>query len=401
MKPIAAPYLICLNIPCYRDRHGRRYFDPLWHKDLVQHVRYLKNLTLACPVRAGDPPPGVIEWAAPLSGIRFVDLPAPDNIIQAILHLPLIAARLWSVIGHADIVHSGLAGWPIAIGWLSALFASMRGKRSVIIIESAPWRLRPGLPVTWRKRFRARLSERVTTWCANRADLFIATQVEYLALRTRKPAPDIGHVIHASWVDEGMVLSPEAAQQSWRSKRGLTLKLLFAGRLDRGKGLLILLRAMRLLSEQKVQVELDILGEGELLAECQQAARDLRGVTRIRVLGVIPYDQAFFERLGKYHALVVPSLSDEQPRIVYDAFSQAIPVLAGNTAGLRDCIEPGRTGVIVPTQEPESWSKLIQWCAGNSDALEAMGTSALEVARQLTHEEMHRRRWELLLRLRE
>lgn len=399
--PIGAPYLICLNVPCYRDQQGRRFFDPLWHKDLTQHLRYLHNLTLACPCETGEPPPGAIEgvWSQPR--IQFVDLAASHNIVEAILHLPSTAARLWRAIGRADIVHSGVAGWPIPAGWLASLLAAIRGKISVIVVESAPWRLRPGLPATFRKKLRASLSETLARWCVRRAQLFIATQREYLATLPARDS-NAGHVIHASWLDDDAILSPEAAAESWRSKSlspGATLKLVFAGRLDRSKGILTLLEAMRQSSRERIPVELNILGQGELLHECEQAARDLRGAARIRTAGVLPYGPAFFGVLREHHAMVVPSLSDEQPRVVYDAFSQAVPVLASDTPGLLECVQHERTGLIAPAGRPACWARRFRWCLDHPDRLEAMGTAGLEVARGLTHQEMHRRRWRLLAAL--
>ncbi|WP_333190780.1 hypothetical protein [Microcoleus sp. Pol7_A1] len=65
-------------------------------------------------------------------------------------------------------------------------------------------------------------------------------------------------------------------------------------------------------------------------------------------MGTIAYGKELFRLLQEYHAIVVPSLSEDQPRIVYDdAYSQVVPILASNTDGLRDCIHNHKTGVIV------------------------------------------------------
>jgi glycosyltransferase involved in cell wall biosynthesis len=401
LLPIARRYLICLNITCYRDAHGVHYFDPLWHKDLIQHVRYLENLTLASPCLQGEPPPDAIAWAPPLPEVQFLDLPVSHNLLQAILHLPSTAVRLWTAIGRAEIVHLGVAGWPIPFAWLASPLAALRGRFSVIVVESAPWRLRPGLPVTLKTRLRAKVFETLGRWCVNHSSLVIVTQEEYR--KTLLTAgPGYGHVIHASWLDEESIISPAEAAESWRSKRLTSsgpLKLLFAGRLKRSKGVLLLLDAMRLISREGVPVELDILGQGELDGECRQACQSLQGVTKVSMLGVAPYNSAFFQILRDHHAVVVPSLSDEQPRIVYDAFSQAVPVLASDTPGLRDCVSHGRTGKLLASGEPADWAALFKWCLVHPHELEGMGSRGLETARAMTHEEMHRRRWRLLMEM--
>ena len=373
LPPITASYLICLNITCYRDADGVRYFDPLWHKDLVQHVRYLKNLTLASPCRYGEPPPAAIAWAPPLPEIQFVDLPVSNNTVEAFLHLPSTAARLWRAIGRAEIVHIGVAGWPIPYAWLASPFATLRSKLSVVIVESAPWRLPPGLPVTVKTRLRAKVFETLGRWCVNHSTLVIVTQDEYR--RSLLTDPGRAQIIHASWLDKEEILSDKESGAAWRSKQLASsgpLKLLFVGRLERSKGVLILLEAMRLIAREGLPVELDILGQGELESECRQAADSLQGVTRISMLGTAPYNFEFFRIVRSHHVVVVPSLSDEQPRIVYDAFSQAVPVLASDTPGLRDCVEHGSTGRIVAGGALE-WAAGFRWCLEHPGELESDG----------------------------
>jgi len=398
LRLITSRYLLCLNIKSYRNARGERYLDALWHKDLTQHTRYLKNLTVAGPCQAGEPPPDAIAWRSPQEEVRFIDLPATDTAIQAVLRLPSTAALIWRAIGKSDVVHLGVAGWPIPYGWVAWPMALMRGKPYAIVVESAPWRLQPGLPVTWKAKIRAAISEVLSRWCVNHASLVILTQEGYRRTLLTK-APDRGHVIHASWVDEENIVSHEDAAELWRSKRltsGVSLKLLFAGRLARSKGVTLLLDTMQILIGEEIPVELDILGQGELRAECEAACNNW-GAGKVRMLGTVAYDSAFFQLLRRYHAVVVPSFSDEQPRIVYDAYSQAIPVLANDTPGLRDCVENGRSGLLAASNEPASWTDLCKWCLENPDELEKMGHRGIELARGMTHRAMHRKRWRLLL----
>ena len=399
LSPIVDPYLLCLNVTCYRDSSGRRYFDPLWERDLREHVRYLANLTLASPCRVGEPPPDAIACDPPLHGIRFVDLPAATTRTQALLHLPAIAARLWREIGRSRIVHLGVAGWPIPFGWTAGPIAVLRRKPFLVIVESAPWRLHPGMRATPGKRWWARLSELCAKWCVHRARLVIVTQEDYSkTLLSRDPSE--AHVIPASWLNDADLISDCDAAESWRAKkllRGQRLKLLFAGRLVPAKGVPLLLDAMRRLHRENAPIELDILGEGELLAECASLAREMNGAARVNPIGTLPYGEKFFRALRPYHAVVVPSLSDEQPRIVYDAFSQAVPVLASRTPGLQACVEEERTGAFAAAFDGDAWADLFRRSLHRTGELERMGMAGLETARAMTLRKMHERRWRLLL----
>lgn len=274
--------------------------------------------------------------------------------------------------------------------------AILRRKPILLIVESAPWRLHPGVKNSLAKRAWAWWSERCSRWCVNHATLVIVTQAEYrTSLRTRNP--EGVHLIQASWVHDEDLLSGEQAAAAWRSKTTTSsLRLLFAGRLVRSKGVALLLETVSQLAREDAPIEIDILGEGEMLAECEGMVRRMVGRTRVRTIGTMPYDASFFRLLRSYHAVLAPSLSDEQPRIAYDAFSQAVPVLANKTAGLLQCVEEGRTGKFAVAADVVSWVDLIRWSSQNIGVLEGMGLTALEFARGKTLRRMHEQRWQLL-----
>jgi glycosyltransferase involved in cell wall biosynthesis len=406
MPLIANRYLLVSHIPLYRGSDGRTYIDQLWFTDLAEHLSYLGNFTLACPVVQRTPPksavPAVQFDSDPrFSRVQIVALPAPGSFAQAILLLPATIAKLWRAIRAADIVHSGVCGWPIPPGWIVAPLARLLGKKSLIIVEGASWRLQPGLVASLKSRIVASVYERMARWCLYHADLAIFTSDHYrqslLARRREK-----GHVIHASWIDEEAVLSDQQAERIWRQKTSQNrgeLRLLFAGRLEAAKGVLVLLQAINLVANKNASVRLDILGIGDLAVNCKAASSELRGTTRVQMLGTVPYGPPLFQLLQHYHAIVLPSLSDEQPRIVYDAYSQGVPALATKTSGLRDCIVDNQTGWLVEPNDAVSLSDLLLQASTHFEELRNMGMNALKVARAMTHQKMHRERQRMLLQL--
>jgi glycosyltransferase involved in cell wall biosynthesis len=392
--PIAGRYLLVIHhIPVYCNGDGKRYVDPLWRKDLVRHPDYISDFTLACPRIDGPLPEGLVPVDDPR--IKFLDLPSRH---KRTLALPVMVARLWRAIGRADVVHSSPGGWmPTSLENIANITARLRGKFLFIIVESSPWRIDHGARASLPKRIKATLSEAVNRWCINMADLAIFTQVEYKqSLLTKHP--ERGHVIHASWIDEDSIASEDSVMESWANKLADTsgpLKVLFAGRLAPAKGVLEMIDALDLAEAKGLALHLDVLGGGELFDMCQAAAARLRHTTRLNLLGTIPYGAAFFAKLHDYHAVVVPSLSDEQPRIVYDAFSQGVPVMASNTPGLRDCVHSSAGWLFPPGDAHallDTWSE----ATGQRGALQALGLAGLGIARRMTHRHMHVKRWRLL-----
>ena len=391
--PIAGRYLLVIHIPVYCNGDGKRYVDPLWRKDLVRHPDYISDFTLACPRIDGPLPEGLVPVDDPR--IKFLDLPSRH---KRTLALPTMIFRLWRAVGRAHVVHSCLGGWSlVSLENITNFSAKMRGKFLLIIVESSPWRVDRSAQAPWPRRIKAALSELVNRWCINMTDLAIFTQAQYMqSLLTKRP--ERGHVIHASWIDEDNIASESFVNRKWVDKLSDAsgpLRLLFAGRLSPSKGVLNMLDALDLADIKGLPVHLDLLGNGELLAKCQDASARQSHATRLNLLGTIPYGPMFFATLHNYHAVVVPSLSDEQPRIVYDAFSQGVPVLASNTPGLKDCVPPTAGWLFSPGDARALFNTWAQ-ASEQRGALKSLGIAGLGIAQRMTHRHMHEKRWRLL-----
>jgi glycosyltransferase involved in cell wall biosynthesis len=399
LSPIKQRYLLVSGIACCCDDKGDRYFDMLWHKDLVEHFNYLKDFTLISPCSTENPPDNWIKIdgiESEISKIKFIDLPISSNWLEATIHLPLTTSVLWRAIGQAEIVHAGIVGFPFPLGWLVTPAVYYWKKFYIIVVESAPWRLHAGRSASLKDRLREILFEFMGRWCLKQASLSIFTQEEYCNSFLARNSKT-GYVIPASWIDDNNIISNQIACQLWETKaESQVFKIIFAGKLTENKGILIFLEALKILNQKNISIKVDVFGQGELLNECKNLKNILHNSVEIDILGTIPYGSPFFERLQQYHAVVVPSLSDEQPRIVFDAYSQALPVVASDTPGLRSCVYPQRTGVLVKSNDAIALAEALHDLFQNLEQLKAMGLEALEVARQMSHKTMHQKRWQLL-----
>lgn len=396
LAQIERPYLLVCPIPHYRHPDGSVWLDRLWHHDLIEHLHYLRHFVLLSPARPWtadadllrvDPPPGV--------RFEVVEIPGLDSFKAALLRLPKLAAILWRAIGRVDVVHSGVAGWPIAIGWIANPIALLRGKKLMLVVESAFWRIPEGQPAGAKDRIRSAVTERLGRFFVNRAHLILFTQPSYReSLLTSGKGQ--AHVTPATWISEADILSEAEATQSWEEKdKAGEVRFLFAGRLVKEKGIDVLLEALARLDEQGATLRVDVIGEGPRRDACEAAARRAETV-KTDVLEPVAYGIEFFALLQQYHAIVVPSLSDEQPRLVFDAFARAVPVLASRTDGLTPHVIEGETGRLFETGSAEALAGLLAGIAEHPLELRRLGMNGLETARGLTHKEMHRARWRIL-----
>jgi glycosyltransferase involved in cell wall biosynthesis len=394
------PYLLVVgqHLPIYLTGSGQLFTDELWQKDLAMHLEYLDHLMIATPLLHQEPPSDAVLLDPKPSRIEVVELPAQASFLTAIRTMPTIVLRLWRATRRAGIVHSGIAGWPIPMGWIVMPLVLLSKKPFVVIVESAPWRLPKSAAAGWKRWLRASLQELMGRWVLRKAELAVFTQDEYRqSLMGRKAS--LGHVIPASWINEQDILTDIEAEQVWQKKLAAAdsrLKVLFVGRLVPDKGVRVLLESLRQLSAGDAPIVLSILGEGELKSECATVGSDLTGVTSVRMLGTVPYGAPLFALIREYDALVVPTISDEQPRIIFDAYSQAVPVLASDTAGLRSCVRKGETGLLTTPNDVEALAALLQYALQNRSELKQLGLHSLSYAHKMTHQEMHRQRVVLL-----
>ena len=197
----------------------------------------------------------------------------------------------------------------------------------------------------------------------------------------------------ATWINDADILDDQAAAQAWADKSGL-LRFIFAGRLTSEKGVASLLDALEDLDRRGIKICFDMIGKGELQDLCEERLKNLKNV-RARMLSLVPYGPAFFELVRGYDAVVVPSLSDEQPRIIFDAYSQAVPVIASATPGHRDILRED-TGAMFPVGDAGALASVLEGYSDRRDELRKLGLAARDVSRSYTHKAMHEVRARLI-----
>ena len=120
-------------------------------------------------------------------------------------------------------------------------------------------------------------------------------------------------------MNEDWILGDDEAEAAWAAKDG-HVRLLFAARLIPQKGVAVLLAAIEAASAAGADIEVSIIGTGPLLQECITFAKSDIGKKCVKLMDPVTYGEPFLSLLVASMPHSVPSLSDEQPRILYDAF---------------------------------------------------------------------------------
>ena len=388
---IHARYLLVTFIPFYIDNSGSLWLAADWHRDLLRHTEYLKRLTVVAPQLpfTADIPKLLRLSDSIESELKFVALRSQDSLLKAISSLGHTIKTMDHEMRRTDVLHSSIVGWPFPLGWIANSLALIHKRKLILVVESAPWR-NPQLG--YMRRMVSWMTERLGRYFMHRADLAIVTQPSYLATLRRADSRGLEFVNPASWVNEEEMLSSDNLLQDWDQKRSVgRLRLIFAGRLTRDKGVEVLLAAVSQLEAAGVAVHIDIIGEGDLLELCKARASTVKHPLELQVLNPVMYGPAFFELLRGYHAVLVPSLGDEQPRILFDAFAQGIPVIASDTDGIRPHVDE-HTGWLFAKGDVGALVSAIVKVSKSPGEIEVRGKAAHVTVQKRTHLAMHQAR---------
>jgi glycosyltransferase involved in cell wall biosynthesis len=163
------------------------------------------------------------------------------------------------------------------------------------------------------------------------------------------------------------------------------MELLFVGRLAEKKGVGHLLAALKdpRLSE-RTDYTVTIVGDGPLRQELEAQAAEpaLRG--RVSFPGALSHEE-LGPRLASAQVLCAPFVvakdgdRDGMPAVVMEAAASGLPIIASDIGGVRDIVETGVTGWLLPSGDVSAITEAIVDALDHPDRRTAMG---LEIARR-------------------
>lgn len=269
-----------------------------------------------------------------------------DILVEDINKLPLFTP-FWS-------------GMPV-VGLVPHLFGSTAFQQESFPVAATVWAAERLMPAVYRDR-----------------DFVAISNSTAHDLEERGFARDRIHVSYPGIDHE--VFTPGTA-----SDRAPEPTIAYVGRLRRYKGIELVLRAVALLRDEGIDLEFQIVGQGDDKARLEGLTADLGLGNRIAFRGFVSEEEKV-NILRSAWANVYPSPKEGWGITNVEAAACGTPSVASDSPGLRESVLDRQTGFLVPHDSVDEWAGALRQLVEDRDLRDRMGSRAVEHADRFTWE---------------
>jgi glycosyltransferase involved in cell wall biosynthesis len=158
---------------------------------------------------------------------------------------------------------------------------------------------------------------------------------------------------------------------------------LYVGRLKRYKGVEFALRAVAAARGARGDITLDICGQGDDRPRLERVARELGVGDGVRFLGFVSEDEKR-RLLRQAWAVVFPSPKEGWGITNVEAAASGTPALASDSPGLRESVQHGVTGYLVPHGDSRALADRMLALAADRSLVDRLGHAARAFAEGLS-----------------
>jgi len=337
------------------------YFSPdPWLKITEYLEPFFSRVCLCIPVEQTCEPPSSIplnrSWEQ--KRIHWKHTIAYKSVVNYYKLLPYIVANNLPVVVDAvrdcDAVFMRL---PAMNGYMTALVARLLGKPLVCyfsgdqrlqIINGGKYRGLWYLPARMAAVFHDFLYQRIVK--GSIASLFEGD----LILKRYASTDNNSYFMFPSLIEEREIWS---RQQS--SLQEPPRNLLFAGSLDKAKGIDFLLEALAHLFLCGIECRLTICGEGPEGNALKQLTNHLGLADRVSFRGHVKWGKDLDEVYRETDILIHPSLSEGVPKVILEAMAKGVAIVATAVGGVPGVITDADNGILVQPKSSRAISDAV------------------------------------------
>jgi glycosyltransferase involved in cell wall biosynthesis len=171
---------------------------------------------------------------------------------------------------------------------------------------------------------------------------------------------------------------------------GVSIKLLYVGRVSREKDLELLGRAFKTLAQAHNNLHLVVVGDGPYLEKMRQDLAD----TPCLFTGYLEGED-LAEVFASCDLFLFPSTTDTFGNVVLEAQASGLPVIVTDSGRPQENVLPGKTGLIVPGHNEAALRRAVEELIADPARLQEMGRTARDYVRKRFFENAFDHAWQM------
>lgn len=167
---------------------------------------------------------------------------------------------------------------------------------------------------------------------------------------------------------------------------GGALRILCVARLIERKGQHHLIQAVKRLTDERVDVTLELVGTGDAAAANEQQARELGLKDRVRFAGYVPREK-IAEHYANAHLFSLASYNEGMSVATLEAMAAGLPLVVSRTPGTRELVRENHNGLLFDWADVDSLTAHLRHLATHRDVARGMGAASRERAARFAWED--------------
>lgn len=175
----------------------------------------------------------------------------------------------------------------------------------------------------------------------------------------------------------------EGTKEEWKERLGLRGDKFYAGivaHLAHHKGHVYLIEAAKILKEKGANIEILIIGDGELRDSLLSKTKELKVEDIVKFLGFINDIPHLLKAIDLF---VLSSYLEGLCTSLLDAMASKLPIVATRTGGIPEAVEDSVNGILVPPRDPSALASAIYHLYSNRNLLIEMGEKGYQRVKRL------------------
>ncbi len=223
--------------------------------------------------------------------------------------------------------------------------------------------------------FRARLLYWIERQYVKSYDLLLPDSYYGTELLSKLGAKDEKVQVVPNGVDTKL-FSPRESNPKVERRLGLKKPVVFvAARLVPWKGITYLVKAAPTILKSFPSATFLIVGDGPERENLERQVKEMRLSSNFIFAGRISHLN-MAEVISCIDVFVLPSLFDTTPNVLLEVMSSGKPTIASNIKGIREVIEKGKTGILIPPADEYHLSEALLELLSNPDYASKIGRNA-------------------------